>query len=115
MNAIDTFATGPMWAGFLILVLATLAVDVFALGGRHAHRVSPREALCWTLVWAILAGLFGVALWWFLDDTAGREVASRKVPGRGLGSVTRCGGRPTTDHCAAQSRRKSLIRHTPAG
>ncbi|RWA52713.1 hypothetical protein AU476_16540 [Cupriavidus sp. UYMSc13B] len=44
----DIFATAAMWAGFLVLVLGTLVVDVFVLGGRHAHRVSTREALGWT-------------------------------------------------------------------
>lgn len=79
MNGIETFATGPMWAGFIVFVLAMLALDLFVLGGRHAHRVAPREALGWTLAWAMLATLFGIALWWFLDNTAGREVANTKA------------------------------------
>ncbi len=79
MNGIETFATMPMWAGFIMFVLAMLALDLFVLGGGHAHRVSPREALAWTLAWAMLAMLFGVGLWWFLDGSAGRAVANSKT------------------------------------
>jgi len=75
----DTFATAPMWAGFFILVLGTLFVDIFVLGGQHAHRVSTREALGWTLTWMTLAALFGVALWWAVAEDVGHEEAHRKV------------------------------------
>ncbi|WP_316156547.1 TerC family protein [Cupriavidus sp. BIC8F] len=75
----NTFATAPMWAGFLVLVLGTLVVDIFVLGGRRAHRVSTREALGWTLTWSSLALLFGIALWWLLAGSASRETADRKV------------------------------------
>lgn len=79
MSGIDTFATMPMWTGFIAFVLAMLALDLFVFGGAHAHRVSPREALAWTLAWASLATLFGIGLWWFLDGSFGREVANRKA------------------------------------
>ena len=29
-----SFATGPMWAGFIVFVLAMLALDLFVFGGR---------------------------------------------------------------------------------
>ena len=67
MGHVETFATTPMWVGFVGLVLAVLALDLYALGGRRAHRVSPREALGWVLAWATLATLFGLSMWWFLD------------------------------------------------
>ncbi len=79
MNQIETFATMPMWAGFIGFVLAVLALDLFVFGGRHAHRVSTREALSWVLTWATLATIFGGSLWWYLDGTAGREIASNKA------------------------------------
>ncbi|MFD4838227.1 TerC family protein [Achromobacter sp. NPDC058515] len=79
MNQVETFATLPMWVGFVGFVLAVLAVDLYALGGRRAHRVSSREALCWVLAWMTLATLFGILMWWFLDATLGRAVAHQKV------------------------------------
>jgi tellurite resistance protein TerC len=68
-----------MWAGFFAFVVAMLAVDLFLLGGRKAHRVGFREALGWSAVWVALALLFNGLLWWYLDGTAGREVANTKA------------------------------------
>ena len=79
MNHIESFATGPMWAGFIVFVLAMLALDLFVLGGNKAHRVSVKEAGSWVVAWVLLAVSFGALLWWYLDGTAGREVANTKA------------------------------------
>ena len=79
MNNIESFATGPMWLGFIVFVLAMLALDLFILGGNKAHRVSVKEAGSWVTAWVTLAIGFGVLLWWYLDGTAGREMANRKA------------------------------------
>ncbi|WP_447917359.1 TerC family protein [Achromobacter aegrifaciens] len=79
MSQVETFATMPMWAGFVGFVLVVLALDLYVLGGRHAHRVSPREALCWVGAWMALAVLFGTLMWWYLDASLGRAVAHRKT------------------------------------
>ncbi len=76
---IETFATGPMWAGFIIFVLAMLALDLFVLGGNKAHRVSVKEAGSWVAAWVSMAFAFAALLWWYLDGTAGREMANRKA------------------------------------
>ena len=76
---IDSFATGPMWAGFTVFVLAMLALDLFVLGGNKSHRVSVREAGGWVVAWVLLALSFGALLWWHLDGSAGRETANRKA------------------------------------
>ena len=68
-----------MWVGFIIFVLAMLALDLFVLGGNKAHRVSVREAGAWVAVWVTLALSFGALLWWYLDGTLGREIANRKA------------------------------------
>lgn len=68
-----------MWAGFIAFVLAMLALDLFVLGGNKAHRVSVKEAGSWVAAWVTLACTFGVLLWWYLDGTAGREMANRKA------------------------------------
>ncbi len=76
MNAtVDSFATGPMWAGFIVFVLAMLAV----FGGRKAHRVHVKEALAWVIAWVCLALAFAGLLWWYLNDSHGAEVARTKT------------------------------------
>ena len=40
MQSIEHFATASMWAGCIAFVLAILALDLFVLGGKKAHRVS---------------------------------------------------------------------------
>ena len=79
MTNIESFATGPMWAGFIAFVLAMLALDLFVLGGNKAHRVTVKEAASWVVAWILLAITFGALLWWYLDGTAGREIANRKA------------------------------------
>ena len=75
---IETIGTGWMWAGFIVFVLAMLALALYVFGGRTAHRVTPREALSWSLVWVALSFAFAALLWWPLDGAAGREVANTK-------------------------------------
>ena len=67
------------WLGFIVFVLAMLALDLFVLGGRSAHKVSAREALSWTGVWVTLSLSFCGLLWWWLDGVAGRAVANTKA------------------------------------
>ena len=67
-----------MWVGFFVFVLTMLAVDMFLLGGKKAHRVSTKEALTWTIVWVSLALTFTLLLWWYLTHTASHAVASEK-------------------------------------
>lgn len=68
-----------MWAGFVGFVLIMLALDLYAFGGRKAHKMPVREALAWSILWFTLAMLFSVLLWWYLDGQAGREVANVKT------------------------------------
>ena len=79
MSGVETFATGPIWAGFMAFVLVMLALDLFVFGGRKAHRVSVKEALAWVIAWVSLALLFAGLLWWYLNDTLGAEVAQQKT------------------------------------
>lgn len=78
-GAVTSFATGPMWAGFVAFVLAMLALDLFVFGNRKAHRVHVREAATWVAVWVSLALAFAGLLWWHLNDTQGAEVARTKT------------------------------------
>jgi len=71
--------TPALWAGFIAFVLVMLALDLFVLGGRRAHKVSVKEAAAWSVAWVTLALAFNGLLWWYLDGAAGREAANTKA------------------------------------
>jgi len=75
----ETIATPWMWVGFFVFVVAATAVDLKVLSARGATRVSVREALGWSAVWATLAFLFAGWLWWHLQGIAGAEIAREKT------------------------------------
>lgn len=79
MAELQSIGNSWMWGSFGIFVLLMLAVDMFLLGRNGAQKVTAKEALGWSLVWFILAMLFGAVLWAWLDQTAGREVADARV------------------------------------
>jgi tellurite resistance protein TerC len=57
----------PFYAGFTLFVLAVLALDL-GVFHRQAHEVGFREAAIWSVVWAVLAIVFGAGFWWWLQD-----------------------------------------------
>jgi tellurite resistance protein TerC len=75
----ETIGTWWMWAGFFAIVLVMLAIDLFVVGGGKQHRVSLKEAATWSGIWVGVSFLFAGALWWYLDGTAGRELANEKA------------------------------------
>ena len=57
--------TPELWVGFIIFVLAMLALDL-GVFHRKAHEVSVREAFVWSVVWITLALVFNVGIYhWF--------------------------------------------------
>lgn len=76
---LHTVAQPWMWVAFIAFVLAMLAIDVVALGGSRAHKVSVREAAAWSVVWVSLALAFDLGLWMYLTETVGREIATAKA------------------------------------
>ncbi|RSS78242.1 TerC/Alx family metal homeostasis membrane protein [Streptomyces sp. WAC06614] len=52
----------------LTLVVLSLLIGADFLIGRKPHDVSIREAATWTVVWTVLAALFGLGLWIVLGD-----------------------------------------------
>jgi tellurite resistance protein TerC len=76
---VNTIGEPWMWAAFLAFVLGMLLLDLFAFGGRHAHRVSVKEAAGWSAAWVALALLFALGLWMYLGATAGAAVADAKT------------------------------------
>jgi tellurite resistance protein TerC len=79
MTGLESIATAPMWAGFIAFVLLMLALDLFVFGGNKAHKVSVKEAATWSAVWFFLAMVFNGGLWWYLNGTAGPEIANQKA------------------------------------
>lgn len=68
-----------MWLVFGIFIALMLFVDLFLLGGGRSHKVSLREALTWTLIWFLLALLFNLLLWLYLDHQFSRTVANLRA------------------------------------
>lgn len=65
-----TIGTPALWVGFLVFVLAMLAVDL-GVFHRKSHHVSLKEAAVWSLVWVVLAAVFNVGVYaWFGGQTA---------------------------------------------
>lgn len=59
----ETIGSPSLWAGFLVFVLAMLAIDL-GVFHRKAHAVSLKEAGTWSAVWVALAGIFNVGVYW---------------------------------------------------
>ena len=72
-------ANGWMWAGFALFVVVAITIDLIALDKKGAHAVGVREALGWSALWVALALVFNAGLWFWLDATAGRELANLKA------------------------------------
>ena len=68
-----------MWAVFIGFVLVMLAVDLFLVGGNKSHKVSFKEAAVWSAVWFVLAMLFNLGLWRYLNGVYSSEVADTKA------------------------------------
>ena len=54
-----------LWAGFIVFVLAMLAIDL-GVFHKKAHEVSLKEAAAWSAVWVALAIIFNIGVYvWF--------------------------------------------------
>ena len=72
----EGIANSWMWAGFALFVVVAITVDLLALERKGSHAVGVREALGWSLLWVALALVFNAGLWFWLDASAGRELAN---------------------------------------
>jgi len=68
----ETVGTPILWGGFVLLVLALLALDL-GVFNRKDHVIKTREALAWTGFWIALALLFGGFVWWRFGGTLAVE------------------------------------------
>jgi tellurite resistance protein TerC len=70
MMHMHSVGTPQLWIGFVVFVLAMLALDLGVVH-RKAHEVKVREALIWSAVWIGLAAAFnGLVYVWFGADRA---------------------------------------------
>jgi len=66
----ETIGSPLLWAGFIVFVLAMLAIDL-GVFHKKAHEVSLKEAGIWSAVWVALAVVFNVGIYfWFGPDRA---------------------------------------------
>lgn len=71
--------TPMLYLGFSVLVVFFLLVDFLLLKTKGNHKVSTKEALGWSLVWFLAAGVFASWLYWYLSGEHGEAVARAKV------------------------------------
>ncbi|NBP82974.1 TerC family protein [bacterium] len=60
----------PLGVGFCVFIIGALAVDFGLLRKNGTHVVPVKEAARWTLVWIVLAIVFGVAIYRYSDFNA---------------------------------------------
>src|SRR5215218_7703651 len=68
----QTAGTPLLWAGFTLLVVSVLALDLGLLH-RNAREVNGREALRWVSIWVALALGFGLVITFRLGSDRGLE------------------------------------------
>ena len=78
MEAENSIGNLWLWLSFFAIVSVMLIIDLFVLKGGKAHKVSLKEAACWSAVWVSVSLLFNVALWWYLNRQFGSEIASER-------------------------------------
>jgi len=69
---IQSIGSPALWAGFILFVLAMLALDL-GVFHRKAHVVRFKEAAVWSAIWVGLALLFGAGVWWKAGSQPGME------------------------------------------
>ena len=72
---VQSIGSPLLWAGFLVFVLAMLAIDL-GVFHRKTHAVGLKEAALWSGVWVLLAGAFGAGVYAFFGEQRGLEFAA---------------------------------------
>jgi TerC family integral membrane protein len=75
----QTVGTPLLWGSFAVVVLIMLAIDLLLQGRRGAQTMTLKQAAVWSLVWVSVSLLFAAAFWWYLEGSAGREVATAQT------------------------------------
>ncbi|MGF1671294.1 MAG: TerC family protein [Balneolaceae bacterium] len=58
-----------LWILFNIFIIAMLLIDLMVFN-RRPHEISIKESLAWTAIWIILAIIFGIGLYFFMDPAS---------------------------------------------
>jgi tellurite resistance protein TerC len=69
---LETVGTPALWAGFIVFVIAMLALDL-GVFHRQAHVVRFKEALAWSVVWVVLALAFNAWVYTAFGPQRGLE------------------------------------------
>lgn len=66
---------------FTLTITVMIIADLLILNHRGTHKVSPKEALIWSIVWVVVALIFAAWLDWSLanDPRYGPDIARQKV------------------------------------
>lgn len=77
----ETIGNAWMWTGFAIFVLIALVIDLVVLDKKKGQKVTPKEAIIWSLIWVALSFVFAGLLYYYLAGNAqyGEEFAKLKV------------------------------------
>ncbi len=70
----------PFYAGFIVFVLAVLALDL-GVFHKNAHEVSFKESAIWTAVWISLAMVFNLFLYKYSEWTFANDPRLLAIPG----------------------------------
>lgn len=71
-----------VWASFIIFIIFVVALDL-GIFHRHAHVISLREAVVWTLVWIALALVFNVCIYFLYEfNPAGWDIDRAQLTGQ---------------------------------
>ncbi len=71
----NTVGTPLLWAGFAVVVIVMLAIDLLMQG----RAMTFKRAAWWSVVWVSLSLLFNAAFWWYLTLAQGRGVADTQA------------------------------------
>jgi tellurite resistance protein TerC len=71
-----SIGTPALWIGFILFVLAMLALDL-GVFNRKAHVISWREAGIWSVVWIGLALTFAAAVYVWQGPDVGLQFLTR--------------------------------------
>lgn len=75
----ETIGNWWMWTGFVVFILIMIVADLYLLGGKQSHKVGFKEAAGWSAIWVAISLSFAALLWFYLNATAGAELASLKT------------------------------------
>ena len=77
-----------VWGAFLLFVLTMVMLDL-GVFHRHAHVISTREALAWTVVWVLMAMAFNVLVYFLYEHNwlGWTDIAAHQMSGREAATV----------------------------